>query len=435
MIQDNLILEHYGLNELNFETIKSYRDKFAEVKPDHPWNVLETKEFLYKIGAWGKARDTHREGVTLAGLLLFSEERMITEVLPQYFLEYRESDGEGSWKERFTSQDGTWSGNLYDFYFYVTNRLTNEESNEEIASSLIEALTNMLLHADYNGEGGLTIEYDQHQCVFSNPGLFRIPVDKVFITKMSNLRNPHLFKLFRLLNLCERSGSGLTALYDKWNAYRFEQPQIDQDVYLKRTLVILPLSSAERQTEYTDQDYYESKAVSSLGNNQEDVENKEKFVEKESSYNKEKEALNIGVEPLLKELECFNTGVKDAIKGDSSCNIDNNSYNKEVYSYNNVNPSKLDEKEKDSLLWDLSEIARRKKRLSPAKMEEIIMSLCREQPLMLKDLAYLLERTPDGVRNNYLSKMLRKGKLQLKYPDQPNHPKQAYLIATQRTEE
>lgn len=435
MIQDNLILEHYGLNELNFETIKSYRDKFAEVKPDHPWNVLETKEFLYKIGAWGKARDTHREGVTLAGLLLFSEERMITEVLPQYFLEYRESDGEGSWKERFTSQDGTWSGNLYDFYFYVTNRLTNEESNEEIASSLIEALTNMLLHADYNGEGGLTIEYDQHQCVFSNPGLFRIPVDKVFITKMSNLRNPHLFKLFRLLNLCERSGSGLTALYDKWNAYRFEQPQIDQDVYLKRTLVILPLSSAERQTEYTDQDYYESKAVSSLGNNQEDVENKEKFVEKESSYNKEKEALNIGVEPLLKELECFNAGVKDAIKGDSSCNIDNNSYNKEVDSYNNVNPSKLDEKEKDSLLWDLSEIARRKKRLSPAKMEEIIMSLCREQPLMLKDLAYLLERTPDGVRNNYLSKMLRKGKLQLKYPDQPNHPKQAYLIATQRTEE
>lgn len=85
MLQDNLILEHYGLNELNFDTIKSYRDRFAEVKPAHPWNALETKEFLYKVGAWGKVRDTHKEGVTLAGLLLFSEERIITEVLPQYF--------------------------------------------------------------------------------------------------------------------------------------------------------------------------------------------------------------------------------------------------------------------------------------------------------------------------------------------------------------
>ena len=85
MLQDNLILEHYGLNELNFDTIKSYRDRFVEVKPAHPWNALETKEFLYKVGAWGKVRDTHKEGVTLAGLLLFSEERIITEVLPQYF--------------------------------------------------------------------------------------------------------------------------------------------------------------------------------------------------------------------------------------------------------------------------------------------------------------------------------------------------------------
>lgn len=68
-------------------------------------------------------------------------------------------------------------------------------------------------------------------------------------------------------------------------------------------------------------------------------------------------------------------------------------------------------------------------------MEEVIVSLCAQQPLRLKDLAHLLDRTPDGVRNNYLSKMLRKGKLQLKYPEQPNHPKQAYLIEGYRREE
>ena len=82
-----------GINELNFESIKKYREKFSAIKPNHPWNGLEMKEFLYRIGAWGKVRNTNKEGLTLAGLLMFSEERIITEVVPQYFLEYRESLG------------------------------------------------------------------------------------------------------------------------------------------------------------------------------------------------------------------------------------------------------------------------------------------------------------------------------------------------------
>ena len=60
--QDNAILEHYGINELNFESIKKYREKFSALKPSHPWNGLEMKEFLYKIGAWGKVRNTNKEG-------------------------------------------------------------------------------------------------------------------------------------------------------------------------------------------------------------------------------------------------------------------------------------------------------------------------------------------------------------------------------------
>lgn len=209
MLQDNLILEHYGLNELNFDTIKSYRDRFAEVKPAHPWNALETKEFLYKVGAWGKVRDTHKEGVTLAGLLLFSEERIITEVLPQYFLEYRESKGDEEWTERFTSQDGTWSGNIFDFYFHIHEIVRNNEPQPLIASSLTEALINMLIHADYNGEGGVILEKQPSHYVFSNPGLLLVPTDSVFSNIVSQLRNPNIVKLFSLLGLCERSGSGL----------------------------------------------------------------------------------------------------------------------------------------------------------------------------------------------------------------------------------
>src|SRR4051812_43644113 len=214
--QDNLILEHYGINELNFESIKKYREKFSASKPGHPWNGLEIKEFLYKIGAWGKVRNTNKEGLTLAGLLMFSEERIITEVLPQYFLEYRESLDEtqdGAWSRRFTSQDGTWSGNVFDFYFKTSADLTADFNTLYIGNDLIqfdeaaamsslhESLINSLVHSDYYGDGGIVIEKEKTLFRFSNPGLFRISVEQALEGNTSNLRNPNLFKMFILIGL------------------------------------------------------------------------------------------------------------------------------------------------------------------------------------------------------------------------------------------
>ncbi|MCM3773392.1 transcriptional regulator [Priestia aryabhattai] len=441
MLQDNLILEHYGLNELNFDTIKSYRDRFAEVKPAHPWNALETKEFLYKVGAWGKVRDTHKEGVTLAGLLLFSEERIITEVLPQYFLEYRESKGNEEWTERFTSQDGTWSGNIFDFYFHIHEIVRNSEPQPSIASSLTEVLINMLIHADYNGEGGVILEKQPSYYVFSNPGLLLVPSDSVFSNTVSQLRNPNIVKLFSLLGLCERSGSGLKKVKQNWSLHHYKTPAIDQDASMHRTVVTLSLSTQERQVSSSEKDTYNT-SITGSGNNFKGVEkyqNTPKNNVEINSYNKNDNSYNKGDEELIEELESYNNDENSCNKGENCYNSGYNPYNKEVDSYNNIYNSynkepkddlsnSVNVEDIDTKLWDIAALAREKKRLSPNQMEHIILELCKEKPLMLKEFAYLLERTPDGVRNNYLTKLLRKGQLQLKYPNQPNHPKQAYLF-------
>lgn len=438
MLQDNLILEHYGLNELNFDTIKSYRDRFAKVKPAHPWNALETKEFLYKVGAWGKVRDTHKEGVTLAGLLLFSEERIITEVLPQYFLEYRESKGNEEWTERFTSQDGTWSGNIFDFYFHIHEVVLSSEHQPSIASSLTEVLINMLIHADYNGEGGVILEKQPSHYVFSNPGLLLVPTDSVFSTTVSQLRNPNIVKLFSLLGLCERAGSGLKKVKQNWSLHHYKTPAIDQDVSMHRTVVTLSLSTQERQASSSEKDIYNT-SITDSGNNFKDVEKYQNTPENDveiDSYNKNGYSYN---KELIEEFKSYNNDVNSYNKEDNYYSNDVNLYNNDVNSCNNnlnsynnkqrENSSTLVNAENiDTKLWDIAALAREKKRLSPNQMEHIILELCKEKPLMLKEFAYLLERTPDGVRNNYLTKLLRKGQLQLKYPNQPNHPKQAYLF-------
>ncbi|MFC3886339.1 ATP-binding protein [Bacillus songklensis] len=483
--QDNVILEHYGLNELNFESIKNYRQRFLSVKPDHPWNGLETKDFLYKIGAWGKLRNTSMEGLTLAGLLMFSEERIITEVLPQYFLEYREnltSIINGNWSKRFTSQDGTWSGNVYDFYFKVIEQLTSdfhEDMNPDhvhhreetlIRSSLHEALINTLVHADYYGEGGIIIEREKNFFQFSNPGTFLISVEQAMQGGTSHLLNPTLFKMFILIGLCKRAGSGLKSIDLTWRTLGGDPPELIQNTQSER--IILTLSAMPRLAEKKERikvQKEDEKQASIPGNNlllTKNAENENSVNKETDSINKDENSLNKSLNScnsdensINKDIYSVNKSLNSVNNDDYSCNNGANSYNNEGNSYNNewgslddvdqwsreeedilkendveaemieLMDNESESTEVESQLWEISEIARRKKRLSPHRMEEIIVKLVEKKPLMLKELASLLERTPDGLRNNYLTKLSSQGKIRLKYPDQPNHPRQAYMIA------
>ncbi|MGG3925546.1 ATP-binding protein [Metabacillus fastidiosus] len=456
--QDNLILEHYGINELNFESVKNYRSKFLESKPDHPWNGLEMKEFLYKIGAWGKVRNTNKEGLTVAGLLMFSEERVITEVLPQYFLEYRESLDEveyENWSERFTSQDGTWSGNVFDFYFKTSADL-NENINEDAKrSGLHEVLINTLVHADYEGEGGIVIEKEKNLFRFSNPGLFRISVEQALEGNISNLRNPNLFKMFLLLGLCKRTGSGLKEIDTAWKEYG--ELNITQLAESERSILTLNVKfcpfdkDIKLEEEGSIMDNF-GDLEGSVNNDNSSYNNEINSINKDlDSYNSEDGSMNSDNNSINKEFYSYNSRI-------NSVNSDNNSYNKEKdyqvgflnsdnkeieltedggvnreidYSEKNEEETVISVPSKENVekeLWNISELARRKKRLSPSVMEEIILRLCARKTLMLRELADLLERTPDGLRNNYLAKLLDKGQIRLKYPDQINHPRQAYIF-------
>lgn len=446
---DSSILEHYGLNELNFESIKNYREKFAAVKPNHPWNGLETKEFLYKIGAWGKLRDSSKEGVTLAGLLMFSEERVITEVLPQYFLEYRESLDDivtNGWIKRFTSQDGTWSGNLYDFYFKVMSQLQQHDMDDSVQTALREALVNAIVHADYLGEGGIIVEKENGVFRFANPGLFRIPVDAALSGHMSNLRNPNLFKMFILIGLCKRAGFGLKHIVTTWSGPQCKQPEFIQHSNPERTVVIIyPFgfpdeTAASYETDiYQDIEQQEEREMD-LVLTEEDLNSINKY---QSSINNDQSSINSENNSANKKDNSVNKTPISINKDDNSVNSEDNfinkdpdSVNKHLNSVNNGLSSSDSDKDKekseiDEKLWNIAELARKKKRLPPSVMENIILQLCALRPLMLKELAALLERTPDGLRNNYLGKLIEEGKIRLKYPDQPNHPKQAYMKATE----
>lgn len=87
---DSEVLEDMELDALNMETVKGYRVLFEQLHEGHPWNKLMKDEFLIKLKAAAKNKKGE-VSPTVAGILMFGDADRITDVFPDYFLDYRKN--------------------------------------------------------------------------------------------------------------------------------------------------------------------------------------------------------------------------------------------------------------------------------------------------------------------------------------------------------
>ena len=66
------------------------------------------------------------------------------------------------------------------------------------------------------------------------------------------------------------------------------------------------------------------------------------------------------------------------------------------------------------------------KRASPLAVRNAIERLCRDHFLEAEEIGKYLKRNHVGIRQRYLKPMVEEGILELRYPDAPNRPDQAY---------
>ena len=256
---DMLVLEEMDLSVFNAESIDSYRKRMHLSRPNHVWETLNDEDFLLRLGAVGIGGDGKKHPTT-AGLLMFGNEYCITREFPAYFLDYQEQYDESlRWTDRIVSSSGDWSGNVYDFYFRVYRRLTQDikvpfameggvrVDDTPVHQALREALANCLVNADYYGRQGVVIIKRKEQITFSNPGGFRIEIDAAKSGGISDPRNSALLKMFNLINIGERAGSGIPNIFSVWSKQGWAEPVIKEAFEPERTTLILTASAKERK--------------------------------------------------------------------------------------------------------------------------------------------------------------------------------------------
>lgn len=473
--RDAKLLPHFTENDLDNSTLRAYRNRFSSTKPTHPWNNYDDREFLRSIGGLTRDRASGEEGLTLAGLLMFGKLRPILDAVPHYLVDYQErkpeEDDGTRWVDRITT-DGTWSGNLYDFFQMAIQKLYRDLKvpfklagpsridDTPVHEALREALTNTLVHADYSGTVPILVIKRPDMFAFRNPGTMRVPVEDAIRGGVSDCRNRNLQVMFDLIGYGERAGSGLPKIFQNWREQLWRLPELREKFNPEQTLLLMRMMSLLP-------DAVMKNLESRFGSEFNELSEEQKLalatvaIEGSVTHARIKEMSDIHPHDLSKELKDLVTrrflqsagatramvytfaGVPvvdtegtvqsrlDAIPGQETVspphNGNNSLHSDKSSPHNGETPlHKKFGTRYEALSQKVFSLLEGKKRVSPDLIRQAILMICENDFVSVGDIATMLSRTRDTVSVHYVSRMVKEGLLELRYPENISHPLQAY---------
>ena len=122
---DSILIEYYGMDDLDPDSLRQYRTEFRLENNTHVWHRVDDKTFLRNLGGYTEDRQTGREGLTLAGLMMFGKGLAIRDRFANFRMDYLDMShlvGDERYHDRLT-YDGLWENNLYQFFRIVSPKI------------------------------------------------------------------------------------------------------------------------------------------------------------------------------------------------------------------------------------------------------------------------------------------------------------------------
>ena len=255
---DSYIVPHSQLSDINLDTLEKFRNYMRGTALGNQWQHESDEALLRHLQAYRTDRMSGQSGLTLAGLLMFGKHDSIIEMWPSFQLDYFEyentTDLNARWDDRLTN-DGTWAGNLYEFFFLVLAKLQTwvrrpfelnrdmtrrDETPAHIA--IREALANAIVHADYWVDAGIRIIKRPEGLRFINPGTLLVNRETLFteFEQISICRNKNLQRMFQILGVVDKAGSGVEKMTKGWFETCMAVPTVEETLNPPRVVWELP---------------------------------------------------------------------------------------------------------------------------------------------------------------------------------------------------
>ncbi len=452
---DSTVLLRFSVDDLDREALAKYRRRYQTLSPGSPWNGYDDARFLDAIGAHRVDRETSERGITVAGLLLLGTPEAIRAWRGRHVIDFRmvESDEatESGWIDRIV-----WEGNLFQAFealyskvgegqkipFRLDGALRLDESPTHVA--LREALVNLLVHTDYAETQASLIVASPQGYFFRNPGNSRIPESDLLTGDRSDPRNPVLVRMFRLVGLAEEAGTGIPRILKTWKELGFRLPEID--VGTERYEFSIRLRHAHFLSE-EDRGW-----LRTLGRDWDEAEQLALVVTKhEGAIDNLALRRLTGQHPTdatrtlgglrdrgLLQMSGVGRGARyrlgPASTGDLGPLFEDHSRPSLKGSVSGLqgnetslqgNEPSLPDNSVASRLEEIARPARNQGRLPASVRDAVIIALCRESPLSVREIARLMDRSEPYIRDA-VGSLARSALLALAYPERRTHPLQKY---------
>lgn len=267
---DSQIIEHYTMDDIDIESLHSYRKSFETANPTHAYKNLDDKEFLRQMGGYKNDRHRGVEGLTMGGLLMFGKRLPILEVFPTFRIDYLDLIGvkPGSslkWNDRLTD-DGRWEPNLYNFATLVMRKLlftvptegrlhgTIRKDGGDMHEAIREATINTISYCDYKLNGVLRIDRKTDCIIFRNPGTLRISRERIYDGDFTHARNRTIQLMFRMIGYGDNIGSGFQKILAAWKSLGYDMPDLKEYDDIQEVWLTLPLKSNSQINSQISQD-------------------------------------------------------------------------------------------------------------------------------------------------------------------------------------
>ena len=158
------------------------------------------------------------------------------------------------------SSSGDWSGNIFDFFFRVNSKIAKDikkpfklegitrVDDTPVHKAVREALVNCLVNTDYFLPCGVVIKKEDDKLVIENPGSIRTGKKQMLRGGISDPRNKTLMKMFNMIGIGERAGSGIPDIYQVWENEGWPMPVVEESYNPDRTRLSLEFKKQANKT-------------------------------------------------------------------------------------------------------------------------------------------------------------------------------------------
>ncbi len=257
---DGQILNRYGFEHIDLDTLHGYRNAFNGHNPGHIYEKLSDQEFLTNLGGYSSNPSQQTEGLTVAGLLMFGKSVTIHQVFPNFRFDYLNligvEPGESKkWNDRLTN-DGRWEHNIYNFLSLALNKLLLTLPSEgklkgviridggELYEAVREGFINTLTYCDYRINGVLRIDRRSESIIMRNPGTLRISPERIYNGDYTQARNSTIQRMLRMVGFGDNIGSGFRKILNAWKSLGLSHPEIHEENEVNEVWLTLPLTKA-----------------------------------------------------------------------------------------------------------------------------------------------------------------------------------------------